>query len=73
MVYLLVPLTPGRSGTLGRVSNVLQSTTPSLPSLSIVQVGQWRSITSNRFVLSMVKVHHLQLKCYPLYSIILNS
>ena len=41
----------------------------------IVQVGtlskfldQWRSITSNQFVLNMVKGHHLQLRCHtPLF------
>ena len=27
---------------------------------------QWRSITSNRFVLNMVQGHHLQLKSHPL-------
>ena len=26
---------------------------------------QWRSITSNRFVLNMVQVHHLQLRSHP--------
>ena len=26
---------------------------------------QWRSITSNRFVLNMVWGHHLQVKCHP--------
>ena len=31
-------------------------------------VDQWRSITSNRFVLNMVQDHHLQLwSCPPLF------
>ena len=29
-------------------------------------LDQWRSITSNRFVLNMVQGHHLQLRCHPL-------
>ena len=29
---------------------------------------QWRSITSNRFVLNMIQGHHLQLRsCHPLF------
>ena len=28
-------------------------------------LDQWRSITSNRFVLNMVQGHHLQLRSYP--------
>ena len=51
---------------------MLQSTTSSPPSSYVLQVGalpkfldQWRSITSNRFVLNMVKDHHLKLRCYP--------
>ena len=27
--------------------------------------GQWRNITSNRFVLNMVQDHHLQLQSHP--------
>ena len=48
------------------------SLTSSPSSSSVVQVGtlpksldQWRSITSIRFVLTMVKGHHLQLRCHP--------
>ena len=28
-------------------------------------LDQWKSITSNRFVLNRVKGHNLQLGCYP--------
>ena len=52
--------------------DLLWSTISSLSSSSVVQVGtapafldQWKSITSNRFVLSMIKGHHLQLWCHP--------
>ena len=73
-MHLQVPLTPGRRGALGDgIPDVLQSLTSSPSSVSLVQVGtlpkflyQWRSITSNRFVLNIVKGHHLQLRCYPL-------
>ena len=50
----------------GIVPDVSQSSSSS----SVVRVGtlpkfldQWKSITSNRFVLNMVKGHHLQLRC----------
>ena len=33
-------------------------------------LNQWRCITSNRYVLNMVKGQHLQLRCYLHYSII---
>ena len=53
--------------------DVSQSTTSSSSSSSFFQVGmlshflgQWRSITSNRFVLDMVQVYHLQLRSHPL-------
>ena len=53
--------------------DVLQSTTSSTSSLYVVQVGtlpryldQWQNITSNRFVFSTVKCHHLQLGGHPL-------
>ena len=29
-------------------------------------IDQWRSITSNRFLLNMVKGHHFQFRCLPL-------
>ena len=54
------------------IPDVLQSTTSLTSALSVVQVGtlskfldQWRSITSSRFVLNMVKCDHLQLRCHP--------
>ena len=80
-VHLQVPLTLGRRGDMGNdVPDVLQSTTSSPSSPSLVQVGtlkkfldQWRRITSNRFVLNMVEGHHLQLMCHLHYSMILNA
>ena len=52
---------------------MLQSTTSSISSLSVVQVGTlpplpdwWKSISSNTFVLNMITAHHLQLRCNPL-------
>ena len=52
--------------------DVSQSTTSSLSSSTVFQVGmlfkyfdQWRSITSNRFVLNMVSGHSLQLWSQP--------
>ena len=51
------------------IPDVLQSTTLSTSYSFIMQVGtlpqfldQWRSITSSRFVLNMIKVHRLQLR-----------
>ena len=29
-------------------------------------LAQWRGICPNRFVINMVKGHHLQLRCHPL-------
>ena len=62
----------GKKGSHGDgVSDVLQSTTSSPSSSSVVQVGtlplldQWRNITSSRFVLNVVKGHYLQLRCHP--------
>ena len=50
----------------------LWSSGPSSSSSAAFQVGmlfkffdQWRSITSNRFVLNMVWGHHLQLQSHP--------
>ena len=50
---------------------MLQSSSSS--SSSVLQVGtlskfpdQWRYITLNKFILNMVKAHHLQLRCHPL-------
>ena len=55
------------------VLDAIQSLTSSPSSSSIVQVGtlpkfldQWKSITSNMFVLNMVKGNHLQVRCCPL-------
>ena len=50
--------------------DVLHSRTSSTSSSSVVQLGtlpkfldDWRSISSNKFVLNMTKGHHLQLRC----------
>ena len=70
-----VLLTPLRRGAMGDgIPDVLQCTTSPFSS-SFVKVGtlskfldKWRSITFNRFVLNMVKGHHLQLRsCPPLF------
>ena len=71
---MALPLTSGRTGAMGHgVPDVLQSTTSSSSFSPVVQVGtlpqlldQWKSITSNRCVLSMVKGLHLQLRFHPL-------
>ena len=81
MVHLPVPLILGRRGaTRNDIPDVLQSTTSSPLSSSVVQVGtlpqfldQWRSSTFNRLVLNMMKGHHLQLRCHTLFSIISNG
>ena len=74
IVSLPVLLTLQRRGAWrDRIPDVLQFTTSSSSSTSsVVQVGalpkfldQWRSITSNRFMLNMVKGHHLQLRSCP--------
>ena len=57
------------------ITYVLQSSMSSPSSSAVVQAGtlpkfldQWRIITSNRFVLSMIKSHHLQLMWHlPLF------
>ena len=63
--YLAFSLNLG-SGTRVGVSDVLHLTISPPSSLCVVKVvalpkflHQWRSITSNRFVLSVVKGHHL--------------
>ena len=63
-----------KKGSHGDVT-VFKFITSSPSSSSVVHIGtlpkfldQWRSIDSNRFVLSMVKGHHLQLGCCPLLS-----
>ena len=52
------------------IPDMIQFMTSSPSSSSVVQFGSlpnfldwWRSITSDRFVLNMVKGHHLQLRC----------
>ena len=70
----ILPILVRRGRAVGdNISDVLQSTTSSMLTSSIVQVGtlpqfseQWRSITLNRFVLNMVNSYHLQLRCPPL-------
>ena len=70
-VYLHVTLTLGKGGAMGDgIPDVLQSSTSSPSPSFIVQVStlskfldQWRSITSNRFVLNVLKGHHLQHRC----------
>ena len=50
------------------IPDVLQSSLfSSIVQVSIIPVflDQWRSITFNRFVLNMVKGHHLELRCCP--------
>ena len=76
---LLVAVSPPvllRLGGKGSVEvsapDVSQSSTSSSSSSAVFQVGmlfkyfdQWRSITSNRFVLNMVQGHHLWLRSHP--------
>ena len=65
-------LTLGRRVAMGDViPDVLQSSASSQSSSCVVQIGtlskflyQWRSITSNRIVLNMVKVYHTQFRCH---------
>ena len=73
VVHLLVLLTLRRGPVADGKPDVLQSTTSSPLSVSVVQGGilphfldQCRCTTSNMFVLNMVKGHHLQLKAQPL-------
>ena len=69
---LPVQLMLGRRGAMGvGTPDVSQSKASSSSSL-ILQAGmpshfldQWRSITSNRFVLNMVQGHHIQLRSCP--------
>ena len=62
----------GRGVVRDGIHDVLLSIVSLTSSLSVVKVGTlshffnpWRSITSNRFVLNMVKGHHLQLRTWP--------
>ena len=73
-MYLPVPLTVGRRGSVqDSICDVLQSTTSSTLSSYVMKVDtlpklldQWRSIIYNRFVLNIVKGHHLQLRYHPI-------
>ena len=76
---LLVAVSPqvllilGGRGAVGvGTPHVLQSSASSSSSSAVIQFGmlfsfldQWRSITSNRFVLNMFWGHHLQLRSHP--------
>ena len=60
-------------GSHGSGVHLLQSTTSSSSSPSVMQVGklpqfldQWRTITSISFVFNVNKGHNLQLSCHPL-------
>ena len=59
------------------IPDMLQSTTSSSSIVEFVTVFQFLeqrgSITSNRFVLNIVKGHHIDLRCHLLFSIILNG
>ena len=73
VVSLPVLLMLGRRGAKGvSTPDMSQSTASSSSSSLVLQVGilshfwdQWRSITSNRFVLKMVQGHHLQFRSCP--------
>ena len=78
LVALFPPVLQSQEGKVGKgvgAPDVSQPSTSSSSSSSIsapFQVGmlfkfldQWRSITSNRFVLNMVWGHHLQLTSHP--------
>ena len=70
VMHLPVSVTVRRRETMGdHTPDVFQSTYSSTSASSVVQVctlfhflDQWRSITSNKFVLNVVKGEHLQLK-----------
>ena len=71
-VCLQIPLTLGWRGAMGNsVPDVLQSNFITMIFISCTgwyaskYLDQWRDITSNRFVLNMVKGHHLQYRCNP--------
>ena len=73
VVSLPAQLIPGERGTIGvSAPDVLQSSASLSSSSAVFWIGilscfldQWRSITSNRFVLNMVQGHHLQLRSHP--------
>ena len=69
----VLPILGKRKGAMGvSTPDVLQSSASSSSLSAVFQVrmlfnflDQWRSITSNRFVLNMVWSHHLQLRYQP--------
>ena len=68
----VLPILGGKGGHGGWCSWLSQSSESASSSSTVFQVGmlfrfldQWRSITSNRFVLNMVWGHHLQLRSHP--------
>ena len=68
----VLPMLGGKGSVEVSIPDVLQSSTSSSSSSAVFQVGmlfkyfdQWRSITSNRFVLNMVWGHNLQLRSHP--------
>ena len=75
LVAVLLPVLPilGQRWAVGvSAPDVSQSSVSSSSSSAVFQVGmlshflhQWRSITSNSFVLNMVWGHQLQLRCHP--------
>ena len=77
LVVLFPPVLLSQEGKVGMGVGTPDVSWPSTPSSSSLtsatfQVGmlfrfldQWRSITSNRFVLNMVQGHHLQLRSHP--------
>ena len=75
VVHLAVSLTLRRWEAVGDgAPDVLQSTTSSTLLSFVVQVStlpqfldKWRSNTLNRFVLNMVKDHHLQIMAQPVF------
>ena len=64
-----IPIGCQKKGSHG---DVISDELKSVSSSSVVQVGtlaalldQWRSITSNRFVLNTMQDHYFQLRCHP--------
>ena len=86
MVVLFPPVLLSQEGKVGMgvstpdVSQPATSSSSSSSTSAPFQVGmlfkfldQWRSITSNRFVLNMVRGHHLQLRSCPPFVSIFNN
>ena len=68
----VLPILGGKGAVGVSAPDVVQSSASSTSSSAVFQVGmlftfleQWRSITSNRFVFSMVWGHHHQLRYHP--------